>query len=105
MKTLQRLILAAGLLAAALLTGCASVERSLNDLPQVSASELHLSTANPWGGVQIEAVNLQQTATQATADSLTIQVSVPFMGTTTVQVKGYVRDKRLPLAPPPAPED
>lgn len=83
-----------GLLAALVFSGCASVERSLNNLPQVSAQELHVSQSNPWGSVQIDAENLQQTPTQATADSLTVQVSLPLVGTTAVTFKGYVRDKQ-----------
>lgn len=75
-------------------TGCASVERSLNNLPQVSARELHVGQTNPWGSVQIDAENLVQTPQQATADSLTITVALPLVGNTTATFKGYVRAKR-----------
>ncbi len=80
---------------ASLFAGCASVERTLNNLPQVSAAELHIATSGALGGLQVDAVNLLQTPAKATADQLTIQVSTPWIGTTTVSIKGYEREKRV----------
>ena len=100
MKTLLVLLLAGAL---ALLSGCASIEKTLNDLPQVSAAEIHAETSNPLATASLDAVNLQQTPTQATADLLTVRVSGTFIGTSSVIFKGYVRDKRLPVVAPPPP--
>jgi len=71
-----------------------SVEKAINDMPQISAARLHFVQGTPYGSVQIDAINLRQSDTQATADSITVQVSVPLVGATTVQIDGYVRDKR-----------
>lgn len=75
-------------------SGCQSVEKTLNNLPQVSAERLHIAQANPLTSAQVDAVNLVQTPERATADSITVQVSAPFIVTTTVRVEGYVREKR-----------
>ncbi len=75
-------------------TGCQSVEKALNSMPQVSATRLHVAQSNPLGSAQVDAVNLVQTPERATADSITVQVSAPFVGTTTVQLDGYVREKQ-----------
>lgn len=91
MKTIASLLILA---LAGLLSGCMSVEKALNGLPQVSATRLHVAQSNPIGSAQIDAVNLKQTPERATADSITVQVSAPFVGTTTVQLDGYVREKR-----------
>lgn len=88
---------------AAALGGCASIEKTLNDLPQVSAAEIHAETSNPIATASVDAVNLQSTPTRTTADVLTIRIAGTFIGSTSVTFKGYVRDKRAPVAPAPAP--
>lgn len=75
--------------------GCQSVERALNGLPQVSGDAIHFSQTNPISSATVDAVNLRQSDTVATADSLTVQVSAPFVGTTSIHVTNYRRQKRV----------
>jgi hypothetical protein len=89
--TAYRLLLTAGIAFA--MPGCMTVEKALNRLPQVSAARVHIAQGTLYGSAQIDATNLRQSDTQATADSITVQITAPFAGTTTIHLEGYVRDK------------
>lgn len=102
---MKKALIASLLIVAACLSGCASLEKTLNDLPQISAAEIHAETSNPIATVTVDATNLESTPTRTTADTLTVHLAGPFIGATTVRFKRYVRDKKLPLIaePPPPP--
>jgi len=76
-------------LTAILFSGCASVEKALNKLPQVSASEIHFVQGSLVNVITIDAVGLVNTPEQVKADLISIKT-----GNTSLILKDYVRVKQ-----------
>jgi len=89
---MKRIAIFVTMACAVIFTGCTSVKVG-KYIPDISAQRIEYHRTGTVSGADVSITNLQQHPDKITADSITITVRYPFIGSVEVNATGYERKK------------